>query len=465
MRACQHGDGSGTCVTYTGPTANLGALDNQISWFEVSVLDTGGACDGLSRTAADAVLSGAMRLTSGYIETPEGTGYSGSPGNDKADFCFTVTDPGLYRASGQVRGIDGGGDSFHVTHGGTSSLWDVPIGTGFTADDVSDRNGDDPVLFDLSAGEQTISVHNREDGTRLSTLELIRVGDSGGGGGGGGGGGSCEGLTREAEEGALSGTMQSAGSYVHVPDGTGNASSAGNNKVDLCFTVTDPGLYRVSAQVQGIDGSGDSFFVTYSGASYLWDVPQGSGFTADDVSDRGGDNPVLFDLGAGEQTISVHLREDGTRLDRMTLVRVGDGGGGGGACSGLTAQAEDGVLSGRMQAAGSYVEVPEGSGNASSAGGNSVELCFDVTTAGSYRLDGLVQGMSGTSDSFFVTVNGGSSYLWDLGTTTTFVTDSVSDRGGDNPVIVNLSTGETRVTIHLREDGTRLDAMTLVRTG
>ncbi len=306
-----------------------------------------------------------------------------------------------------------------------------------------------------------------------------------GGGGGGGGGNSCAGLSREAEDGEVSGSFAvfadaaaSGGSYVGAPDNSGNAWSPGANKVDLCFTVTEAGEYRLDAQAQGSTWYNDSFFVTVNGGgSSMWDVANiADGYRADSVSDRGGDDPVIVDLQPGEHTVSVHLREDGTRLDSMTLVRVGDGGGGGGggggnSCAGLTREAEDGDVSGSFAVAsdaaasgGSYVGAPEGSRNRSSAGNNKVELCFTVTEPGDYRINGLVNGPSGFSDSFFVTVNGGDSSLWDLPYGAAgYVNDYVSDRGGANPVIVTLGAGEHTIGFHLREDGTRLDRVTLER--
>ena len=136
-------------------------------------------------------------------------------------------------------------------------------------------------------------------------------------------------LFREAEEGARSGAFvvanasaASGGKYVHVPNGFGSRFSVDEGqRVDYAFTVTTPGTYRINAQVYAANGNDDSFHVRVDGASttYLWDTAIGSNYHPDYVNDRNGADPVEVFLGAGAHTISIYLREDGTRLDSITL--------------------------------------------------------------------------------------------------------------------------------------------------
>ncbi len=303
------------------------------------------------------------------------------------------------------------------------------------------------------------------------------------------GDGNCvDGLSAEAEHGVLSGDMgvvsdasASGGAYVEVPDGTGNYWSLGSpSTAAFCFDVAEAGTYRIETQAWGQVGS-NSLFVTVDGApagGYVWDVHRVGGFTADNVSDRFGDDPVEMELSAGEHTIVFHHRKDGTRLDSVTLVRTGTGGGGGGGggecVAGLSAEAEDGALAGDMgvvsdasASGGAYVEVPDGTGNYWSLGSPSTAaFCFDVAEAGTYRIETRAWAQSG-SNSFFVTVDDApvDGFVWDLRKDDTFVTDNVSDRFGDDPVEVELDVGEHSVVIHHRKDGTKLDSLTLVRTG
>ena len=302
--------------------------------------------------------------------------------------------------------------------------------------------------------------------------------------GGGGGGGCSTSLTVEAEDGELAGDMTtgndpaaSGGAYVHVPDGTGNAWSFGStNQASYCFTITQGGTYRIETQSRGLDGLSDSFRVTVDdqpATGFLWDMGIKSTYVTDNVSNRGGADPVIIDLDPGEVTITFHQREDGSRLDTITLVPIDVGGGG---CStSLTVEAEDGELAGDMTtgndpaaSGGAYVHVPDGTGNAWSFGSpNQASYCFTITQGGTYRIETQSRGLDGLSDSFRVTVDDqpATGFLWDMGIKSTYVTDNVSDRGGADPVIIDLDPGEVTITFHQREDGSRLDTITLVRTG
>jgi hypothetical protein len=117
----------------------------------------------------------------------------------------------------------------------------------------------------------------------------------------------------------------------------------------------------------------------------------------------------------------------------------------------------------------SFIQVPEGSGNEYdfSEGLSRAEFTFNVTTAGSYQIEGDVL-TSGSfvdeSDSFYVQVDSSpvTAYLWDTGTHTTFTPVLVTNRFVAGPVTVDLSAGTHTVTIYLREDGTQLSGLKLV---
>jgi hypothetical protein len=110
---------------------------------------------------------------------------------------------------------------------------------------------------------------------------------------------------------------------------------------------------------------------------------------------------------------------------------------------------------------GQYVAAPSNK-YASSPGTNYVEYRFLVQTAGNFRLDAVVDGPSGSSDSFFVTVDDlpAAGYLWDI--PAGWTTSSLKDRGTVNPVTLALGVGEHIVRFHLREGGARLDSLVLV---
>jgi hypothetical protein len=56
---------------------------------------------------------------------------------------------------------------------------------------------------------------------------------------------------------------------------------------------------------------------------YLWDTKQNTSYEVDYVNHRGGEDPVEVELPPGLNTVTVYLREDGTRLDKIALERVG----------------------------------------------------------------------------------------------------------------------------------------------
>lgn len=377
----------------------------------------------------------------------------------------------------------------------------------------------------------------------------------------------CQGLEREAESATLRGNFvigsdaaASGGQYVHVPEGTGDAldSLPTAQKLDYCFTVTNAGVYRLLGWVHAAGGYDDSFYVQVDGqpaTAYLWDTAINSNYAADYVNARNGADPVEVTLSPGEHTISIFLREDGTRLDKLAIEAVdaprvfspgdqsstagngvaltiqavnptaspltfsasglpaglsinalsgeisgqvdqagtynvvvtvtGENGVSNSAnfvwfvnappqsgCSGTVREAEDGALFGdfTMEAdsaasGGHFIHVPEGAGNDLDAQSLSTraEYCFTVSVGGSYRLIGWVLAANGYDDSFFVRINGqpAGGYLWDTQITTEYAADYLNERNGSDPVEFALEPGEQTITIYLREDGTRLDKLSL----
>ena len=146
---------------------------------------------------------------------------------------------------------------------------------------------------------------------------------------------SCGPLMQEAEAGTISGSKfvignrsdASGGQYVYVPDKSGNISSTVANNVDYvsyCFDVPADGDYTIQGWVsfEGNRTRSDSFFIQVDdlpGNGYLWDTLKRKVFTQDEVSDRDKQNPVVVNLTAGEHIVKVHLREDGTLLDKIAL--------------------------------------------------------------------------------------------------------------------------------------------------
>lgn len=139
-----------------------------------------------------------------------------------------------------------------------------------------------------------------------------------------------EDMLQEAEDGTLGGDFEigddsdaSGGQYIYTSNDSGDSGSPGDSFVSLCFDVAAAGIYELRAVVHADSGDDNSFFVTVDGAppdGYLWDIPEGSGWPHDYVSDRGGNDPVEVDLSEGPHTITIYKREDGAQIDTVELV-------------------------------------------------------------------------------------------------------------------------------------------------
>jgi mannan endo-1,4-beta-mannosidase len=290
---------------------------------------------------------------------------------------------------------------------------------------------------------------------------------------------ACGGLAQEAESGTRTGkfavtndSFASGGSVVQVPDGAGSqGNTAGGSYMTYCFNVATAGTYRIKARTQAASAASDSFYVTVDGwpvEGYLWELPVTSSYQTSYVTPRGSVGPVSIPLNVGSHTIRVYLREDGARLDTITLELLS-------TCGPMQQEAEAGIRSGRFsvgndQAAsdGQYVHVANTGVALGELVGNSsyVRYCFNVPTTGTYRLQARVFAASGSDDSFFVTVDGAplTGFLWEL-PSGTYQNDYVSARGGPDPVVVRLSAGQHTVHVYLREDGARLDQIGLEAGG
>ncbi|MEW6298571.1 MAG: hypothetical protein AB1671_12620, partial [Thermodesulfobacteriota bacterium] len=158
-------------------------------------------------------------------------------------------------------------------------------------------------------------------------------GDDGGNTGGGGGESGTVKIWLEAEEGMVIPPMSidaddrtSGGQYVWAPSGAGNVIDpllpAG--EAQYAFTVPSDDTYVIWGRVRA-EINNDSFHVAvdadYQDAA-LWDTVRtqtGTTWRWDQVNDRGVANPALFFLQAGEHTLHIKQREDGTRIDKILI--------------------------------------------------------------------------------------------------------------------------------------------------
>ena len=147
-------------------------------------------------------------------------------------------------------------------------------------------------------------------------------------------------LEIEAEDGLIQGftvrssSSASGGAYIHAPNnGSDPILSApnANYRADYTFNVSQPGTYQIRGTILAPTSLDNSFFIQVNGApssGYLWDTPVAQSYTDDFVNDRDGGDPIEVQLSTGPQVVSVYLREDGTRLDKIAFVLITPDGGG-----------------------------------------------------------------------------------------------------------------------------------------
>ena len=142
--------------------------------------------DGLVREAEEGTLSGSFVIGSDpaanggqYVYIP-GYGVNLTPDeSQKMEFSFTVPATGAYRIKAWVYAPDGAHDSFLVRVNDNPAAgyeWHVLQNTTYAQDYVRDGVGADPVEIRLNENSTaTISVYQREAGTRLDKIELESV--------------------------------------------------------------------------------------------------------------------------------------------------------------------------------------------------------------------------------------------------------------------------------------------------
>lgn len=297
---------------------------------------------------------------------------------------------------------------------------------------------------------------------------------------------TCSSMEQEAEHALLrgpfarvvdGGSNASGGHYIMVPNGTGNHW---NGAVDthaalFCIIVEEAGLYRINGSVMAsIDDN--SFYVKVDSSpwnGYVWHLPSSSVFEDATVSHHNAENQVQVRLSEGEHVFGVYLREDGSKIDKLSLeliepMTISP------TCGSMVQEAESGVLFGRFAtidhadaSGGKAIHVADGLGSnmQGSSSSDRAEYCFTVPTSGDYLLEGVTGSPNGNADSFYVTVDNAPTYgyLWDTRWSGSgFETDRLNNRGNADPVILSLFAGQRNITVYLREDGTILDKLSLV---
>ena len=453
---------AGECVNF-GANRAPGHSGNDVNNYFVFYSDNNTSQTFFSFEAEDGDINNSMvasadnNASSGmFIWAPNGGGSGGY-----AEYSFDVKKAGNYVVWGRVLSPNGDDNSFNVSmDGGADSLWDTTISSNWVWNRVSHRNGSDPVVYNLSVGNHTLVIKQREDGTKLDRIVIIGDAntalptDS-------------VNIEFEAEDGDIKYSMvasadnnASSGMFIWAPNGGGSGGYA-----EYSFDVKKAGNYVVWGRALSPNGDDNSFNVSMDGgADSLWDTTISSSWVWNRVSHRNGSDPVVYNLSVGNHTLVIKQREDGTKLDRIVItndmttvpntpsvpapVSIN-----------IDIEAEDGDINNSMVASadnnassGMFIWAPNGG-----VSGGYAEYSFDVEEAGNYIVWGRVQSPNGDDNSFYVSMDGGADSLWDTTISSSWVWNRVSHRNGSDPVVYNLSMGNHTLVIKQREDGTKLD--------
>ncbi|MDO6762462.1 carbohydrate binding domain-containing protein [Agarivorans sp. 1_MG-2023] len=309
--------------------------------------------------------------------------------------------------------------------------------------------------------------------------------------GNGGGGEDDSGIIVQAEDAKLYGVFTlgsdsaaSSGQYIHSEyTGSYYDKNIEANRAEITFTASQAGLYTLKGTTYAPNSQADSFYIKVNdGTLQVWDINNTSYYEEMNVNYRNEADQVDLDISAGKHTVTVYVREDGARLDRIRLVRIGEGNGGAddpiggttpddGKPSTITLEAESATLTGLFikgsdskASAGGYIYSTDANkyyeGTAKNA--NRAEFSFNATGAGSYQLKGTAYAIDGGADSFWIQVNGGDTYLWDTHDQPVYLEMDVNNRGVADQIEVDLSQGQNTITVYVREDGARLDQLRLI---
>lgn len=126
----------------------------------------------------------------------------------------------------------------------------------------------------------------------------------------------------------LSDVDASNDSYIVTTDGVQSTASASTNPNDLLvynFTTTESGSFKVWGRVITPSANDDSYWVKVDESDWvMWNsIPSGTTWHWDDVHNQSNDNPVFYELQPGDHTLTVCMREDGAKLDKILIANTG----------------------------------------------------------------------------------------------------------------------------------------------
>ena len=180
--------------------------------------------------------------------------------------------------------------------------------------------------------------------------------------------------------------------------------------------------------------------------------------------------PIYWDT--GDAGSGLFNRNNASVMDQTTIDALTPGSTGGGSGNGndqIWLEAECGSVGSLWQTSssssasnGQYVAIQSGNNSTGSAPGNSsghINYTFSVNTSGNYNLWARVIAPTGSDDSFWIRMDGGSWLNWNN------IAPGSTSWTWDDVTSYSLSAGSHTLTIAYREDGTQLDKLYLSGSG
>lgn len=123
-------------------------------------------------------------------------------------------------------------------------------------------------------------------------------------------------------------TRASNNHYVRTPTGLElieAPSDSVSDQIRINLSLPEEGDYKVWGRLVAKDAGANSFWVKMDDSDWiLWeDIPPGSDWFWDDVHADNNENPVVFELSAGDHALYICYREDGILLDKILITNSG----------------------------------------------------------------------------------------------------------------------------------------------
>ncbi|WP_419194230.1 SdrD B-like domain-containing protein [Novipirellula herctigrandis] len=253
------------------------------------------------------------------IEAPNMSGsyYYSPPNCKKVQYSFSVAESGMFELSGLVQARSSKDNSVWVKVNDKPWVeWHIPVtGNDYQWQAVTDGWHQNAVTFDLDAGVHTMQLRVREDGTRLDKFQVSKLATTTI---------VIDAADFDSKRGDWKIELDDDGNeFLVAANGTGTHYNSPSYADELTydFTLDQGGLFAIHALVSAANNRDNSFWVAIDDGHWVeWHLTvTGDQWQWQTVSDGAGHDQVGFELDAGDHTLRIKVREDGTKLDKIVI--------------------------------------------------------------------------------------------------------------------------------------------------